>query len=143
MTPLEDNTDSLQDILAAVEALPSGGVSFDDVYPVGSIYLSVNNANPSTLFGGTWEQIEDKFLLGAGTTHAGGTTGGEETHTLTIEEMPSHTHTIPVGVVGNSGTARSVIATNQQSRASDATGGDQPHNNMPPYIAVYIWKRTA
>ena len=65
------------------------------VYPVGSIYMSVNNSNPATLFGGTWEEIQGKFLLGRSTGHAAGTTGGEETHTLTSNEMPAHTHNGP------------------------------------------------
>ncbi len=71
----------------------------DVVYPVGSIYMSVNNSNPSTLFSGTtWEQIEDKFLLGASSvnaaspTYSGGDTGGNSTHTLTTDEIPSHSH---------------------------------------------------
>ena len=65
----------------------------DAIYPVGSIYMSVTNTNPATLFGGTWAQIEDTFLLAAGTNHLAGTTGGEETHTLTTGEMPTHNHT--------------------------------------------------
>ena len=64
----------------------------DNVYPVGSIYMSVNNTNPSTLFGGTWQQIQDRFLLAAGATYAAGATGGEATHTLTTDEMPAHSH---------------------------------------------------
>lgn len=63
-------------------------------YPVGSIYMSVNSASPATLFGGTWERIQDAFLLAAGTNHAAGTTGGEETHKLTAAEsgVPAHAH---------------------------------------------------
>lgn len=56
---------------------------FDMIYPVGSIYISVNNANPSVLFGGTWEPIQDRFLLGTGSTYSAGSTGGETNHTLT------------------------------------------------------------
>ena len=61
----------------------------DLVYPVGSIYMSVNSTSPATLFGGTWTQIQDTFLLAAGSTYAAGATGGEATHTLTENEMPS------------------------------------------------------
>ena len=71
----------------------------DLIYPVGAIYMSVNSVSPSTLFGGTWEQIQDTFLLACGTTYSGGSTGGSNTHkhttqghTLTIAEMPSHRH---------------------------------------------------
>lgn len=85
------------------EVVPANQV-FDVVYPVGSIYMSVNNVNPSTLFGGTWEQISGKFLLASSSGRAAGTTGGAETvsytpagtvgnHTLTASEMPAHTHT--------------------------------------------------
>ena len=65
---------------------------FDTIYPVGSIYMSAVNTSPSTLFGGTWEQIKDTFLLSAGDTYNAGTTGGEAEHTLTTSEMPSHNH---------------------------------------------------
>lgn len=69
------------------------------VYPVGSIYMSVNSTSPASLFGGTWERIKDRFLLASGDTYSAGSTGGEAQHTLT--------------------------------------------NNMPPYLAVYVWKRVA
>ena len=117
------------------------------VYPVGSIYMSVNSTSPQSLFGGTWEQLKDRFLLGSGNTYQGGATGGEATHTLTIEEMPSHTHTLSDG-------ASMVLTSNQYginkgtsagagNGAINNTGGDQAHNNMPPYLVVYMWKRTA
>lgn len=68
------------------------------VYPVGAIYISVNNVNPGTLFGGTWEQIKDQFLLSSGNSYAVGTTGGSATTTLAIDNIPSHNHT---GTTGN------------------------------------------
>ena len=64
----------------------------DNVWPVGSIYMSVNSTNPGTLFGGTWTQLQNRFLLGAGSSYTNGATGGEATHTLTTNEMPSHKH---------------------------------------------------
>lgn len=67
----------------------------DMIYPVGSIYMSVNNVSPSTLFGGTWVQIQDKFLLASGSNHTNGNTGGSDTHTLNANELPAHTHVIP------------------------------------------------
>ena len=82
------------------ECLVMGSV-LDNIYPVGSIYISVNNTSPSTLFGGEWEQIQEKFLLSAGDTHIAGTTGGEFTHTLTIDEMPAHNHTATIANSGN------------------------------------------
>ncbi|WP_304094738.1 hypothetical protein [Methanobrevibacter ruminantium] len=64
------------------------------IYPVGSIYMNINDVDPTILFGGTWERIEDKFLLSKGSSYSilGGT-GGEASHSLTSSEMPRHTHT--------------------------------------------------
>lgn len=61
-------------------------------HPVGSIYMNISEVNPNELFGGTWEKLEDKFLLAAGPTFSLGTSGGEINHTLTVAEIPSHTH---------------------------------------------------
>jgi len=124
----------------------------DLVYPVGSIYMSVNSTSPATLFGGTWEQLKDQFLLGAGDTYTAGDTGGEAEHTLTVDEMPSHTHT--VSVLQSGGTAGSYASSqytfypvdrnySRSTLTSSGVGGDQNHNNMPPYLVVYMWKRTA
>lgn len=114
-------------------------------YPVGSIYLSVNNFNPGTIFGGTWEQIKDRFLLGAGNTYSAGATGGSATHTLSINEMPSHKHSLGYRIGGGSGSTWYIDGGTVDSWGGDtavsSTGGNQPHNNMPPYLVVYIWKR--
>ena len=121
----------------------------DAFYPVGSIYQSVNSTSPATLFGGgTWERIEDKFLLAAGGTYAAGSTGGEASVSLTVEEIPSHDHTVSLmarSVYGGNDTygALNNDGTNTYSYTTTATGGGQPHNNMPPYQAVYAWQRTA
>ena len=220
-------------------------------FPIGYIYLSVSNVNPSTYFGGTWEQIKDVFLLSAGTTYAAGSTGGASTvtlttsqipshthglnnhthsvgahshglnshthtysksatatdsHTLTVDEIPSHSHSISVagtrldsnldgifraqvytptsgGNFWNIGLARtgvgshdagitatgggkghthsitlsstntgaaagstansSAFNTGGNSGNTTATGNGSSHNNMPPYLVVYMWKRTA
>ena len=72
------------------------------VYPVGSIYWSSNNTNPASLFGGTWTQIKDKFILAAGDSYTNGATGGAATVTLTVSNMPSHSHSFtPSGTVGS------------------------------------------
>ena len=122
------------------------------VYPVGSIYMSVNSTSPATLFGGTWKAIQGKFLLGADNgTYKAGNTGGEATHTLTTSEMPSHNHAV---YYPNAGAADHSAPGNYPDGPSDSTyyavgsytssvGGGKAHNNMPPYLAVYIWKRTA
>lgn len=114
---------------------------FNLIYPVGSIYLSTNNANPGTLFGGSWEQIQDRFLLACGDKYTNGATGGEATHTLTIDEMPSHSHSlIARTVLMEAGTNYGTYIADGNYNTS-AVGGSQPHNNMPPYLVVYIWKR--
>lgn len=135
-------------------------------YPVGSIYLSVNDTNPATLFGGTWERIsQGRFLLGAGSNAANSThywgsypagsanfpageTGGEATHTLTVDEMPSHTHperlewsnTAGWGVTGTGNGSHAVV---DQGSVTGATGGGKPHNNLPPYLVVFMWRRVS
>lgn len=117
-----------------------------DVYPVGSIYMSVNATSPQTLFGGTWVRIQDCFLLAAGSEYAAGSTGGEATHTLTVSEMPSHSHNLKI-MSGDTAAANTLSYSSIKNRYGGGgslvqnTGGDQPHNNMPPYLAVYVWQR--
>lgn len=121
----------------------------DSVYPVGAIYISMNATSPAALFGGTWEQIKDQFLLAASDIYTAGTTGGEATHTLTISEMPKHKHYFRAGWGELSGKTIVPLAQVNQHvfRWPDDyddyeySGGSQPHNNMPPYLAVYMWKR--
>ena len=122
------------------------------VYPVGAIYMSVNDTTPASFLGGTWEQLQDRFLLGCGNTYTPGFTGGEATHKLTVKEMPSHTHKIEGqkndstgyhhkgSQVGHAGITE---GGDYWSKATTATGSGQAHNNMPPYLVVFMWKRTA
>lgn len=146
---------SLAEIKEDIGASSGGGADIgtvlSKVYPVGSIYMSVSSASPATLFGGTWVQIKDRFLLAAGTTYKAGATGGEAAHTLTESEMPSHKHAV---YYPNAGAADHSAPGNYPDGPSDSTyyaigsytssaGGDKAHNNMPPYLAVYVWKRTA
>lgn len=124
----------------------TGDVSVDmlGAYPVGSIYLSVNATSPASLFGGTWERIEDRFLLAAGSSYEAGAIGGEAAHTLTVSEMPSHNHTytIPGNETGTSWYGANGTAKGSPQSSGDS-GGGAAHNNMPPYLAVYMWKRVA
>ena len=115
----------------------------DLCYPVGSIYVSVNPTNPKNLFGGTWERIQDTFLLAAGETYEAGSTGGEAEHTLTVEEMPAHSHSFTSFTASGSTTSSTGAARTTKTDTTSTVGGSQPHNNMPPYLAVYVWKRTA
>lgn len=123
----------------------------DIVYPVGSIYMSVNAADPSKLFSGTaWEKLEGRFLLGSSSTYANGATGGEATHALTIDEMPEHRHSIAYPNAGGpygdanisypegSGTEKTWLA---EMCKTQSAGGSAAHNNMPPYLVVNMWKR--
>lgn len=124
-------------------SIGSAGVKLLDVYPVGSIYMSVNSTDPSELFGGWWEQLKDRFLLGAGATYAAGETGGEAKHKLTVAELASHFHKTyvysPQGSEKTSCPSQSAQA--YVERSTTSAGGDQPHNNMPPYLTVYMWRR--
>ena len=125
----------------------NGKTVFDMVYPVGSVYVSVNSTSPETLFGGTWVQIKDKFLLSAGDTYKAGATGGEATHVLTVDEMPRHNHSIDnLNASGSTTPYMTVQAQEKKGYGGNVqtffTGGGQAHNNMPPYIVVYIWQRT-
>ena len=128
-------------------------INTDLIYPIGAIYLSVSATNPAILFGGKWEQIKDRFLLAAGDTYAIRTTGGEATHKLTVAEMPSHTHwtkEIAPGLYAGWGNksqdgwiTQALNASNGGTWETAATGGNQAHNNMPPYYTVYMWERVA
>ena len=118
------------------------------LFPIGYVYISVNNTNPGTIFGGTWEQIKDTFLLACGDTYANGATGGEATHTLTVDEMPRHNHAIEMTSGGVAYQVERVPFGNQSVWGNSnlpikPTGGSQPHNNLQPYITCYMWKRTA
>ena len=117
-------------------------------YPVGSIYLSVTDANPAALFGGTWESIGGRFLLGADSTYTAGSTGGEAAHTLTVDEMPRHNHEVDnLNAAGNATPFMTVQAQDKKGYGGNVqttfAGGGKAHNNMPPFLAVYMWKRTA
>lgn len=127
----------------------------DLFYPIGSIYMSTNQTdNPQSRFSGTyWLPIYDRFLLGAGNTYKAKATGGEATHTLTVSEIPSHYHdeylgnpggpdSAPSGYFGwpNVNYASSKTWWAKGSKTSMAGGGGA-HNNMPPYYAVYMWRR--
>lgn len=152
------------------------------LYPIGSIYISIENISPNERFGGEWKQLEDTFLLGAGTLYTAGESGGSIAHALTTDEIPSHTHTFTgTDVTSSSNGAHShnvygyysggngsysgiqwwktykstqdvsgIIYSNgahthtiTAAGTNEIAGGDQEHNNMPPYLVVYIWERVA
>lgn len=129
----------------------------DLIYPVGSIYISMNSTNPSTLFGGTWEAFgQGRTLIGAGTGNDGSTsmsfksnqTGGEYSHILTINEMPKHNHKIQ-STSGKSSTSKlypfQMIQQNgnyMDANVCYSEGRSLAHNNIQPYLVVYFWRRT-
>lgn len=205
------------------------------IYPVGSVYINTTNIDPSEVFGGTWQPIKDKFLLASGDIYNNGAEGGEATHTLTTEELPSHTHnydkanaftndytltvndipshshnyqkaaartnettlttdqipshthttnvlttgsntaSAPQNILSQTGDYMAVATSatggglghdhginsdqnatsstggggahshgiNKEQTATSGTGSGSAHNNMPPYIAVNVWVRTA
>ena len=125
---------------------------FLKTYPVGSIYITTSSTNPSVIYGGTWERYgQGKTLVGLNESESEFSTvnkiGGEKTHTLTISEMPRHTHSLYM----NSGTddlsrgfwlvQDAVPVSTSRANITEYEGGSQPHNNLQPYITVYMWKR--
>jgi len=125
-------------------------------WPVGSIYITVSNTSPAALFGGTWERISERFLLGASSSYPAGGTGGESTHKLTQSELPNYSLSVTNGSnvirskTGNSADAYVQTQSGgwgipnwEAKTVTVASGGSgEAHNNMPPYLAVYMWKRT-
>tara|TARA_Y100000401_G_scaffold111563_1_gene109948 strand:- start:269 stop:865 length:597 start_codon:yes stop_codon:yes gene_type:complete len=121
------------------------------VYPIGSIYINATNStNPGTLLGfGTWT------AFGAGRVPVGindsdtdfdtaEETGGAKTHQLTISELPAHTHNVTMSTSDSDNDFLSEgNNTGTSTFTTSSTGGDQAHNNLQPYIVVYMWKRTA
>lgn len=128
-----------------------------DCWPVGSIYISINNVNPTNYFGGTWVAFgTGRTLVGVDSNqnefNSVEKTGGAKTHTLTIDEMPSHDHQREQtgrvlywdeGLTAMGGLTSGTNVQFSWNRATTNTGGSQPHNNLQPYITCYMWKRTA
>ena len=115
----------------------------DKIYPIGSIYMSVNSTSPASLFGGTWEQLKDRFLLGAGSTYTAGTTGGSA-DAVVVKHQHSYATLVASSVGGTySSPATADNYTEIRTTASTYdTGVDGTGKNMPPYLTVYMWKRT-
>ena len=131
-----------------INAIPD--VDLSSLHPVGSIYMNASNStNPATLLGfGTW------VAFGAGRVPVGidsgdtdfdtaEETGGAKTHTLTVNEIPAHTHSVPNSGSQNNSFDSGTTVGNDTTGTSGSTGGGQAHNNLQPYIVVYMWKRTA
>ena len=130
-------------------------INVDLVYPIGSIYITTNTVDPSVLFGGKWERYAaGRCLVGyqSGDNEFGtvGKTGGEKTHTLTVQELASHNHSQSLSGSSTVNTDRNAayswtVPTNSYIYSgmdlARYTGGDQPHNNLQPYVVVYMYRR--
>lgn len=168
---------AIKELKKYVDQQSPGGVTLDSVYPIGSVYISANGANPNAIIGGTWEEFATgRTLIGYDPSDDDltetGMTGGEKTHVLTVEEMPSHNHSASTGGAGkhthtvgyrkrqdaygkgtmdamhwNTGTASTIgtseVANHSHTVTVESTGSGMAHNNMMPYITVRMWKRTA
>ena len=143
----DGSTPSLASGISADEVVALLGTS---LYPVGSVYTSVVATSPATYFGGTWAAFgAGKVLVGIDSSDTSfdtvEETGGAKTHTLTVDEIPSHTHEF----TAMQDTNNSVNRTGggdlgaPASSTTAATGGGTEHNNLQPYVVVYMWKRTA
>lgn len=125
-------------------------------WPIGSIYMSVNSTSPANLFGGTWERLSDTFLFAASSSYPAGSTGGEFIHKLTQSELPDYSLSVANGsnvIRSKTGSSADAYVQTQSSgwgipnweskTVTVASGGDgAAHNNMPPYLSVWMWKRT-
>lgn len=146
------------DITAATPAAVKAAIAEAKLaaWPIGSIYMTVSNTSPESLFGGTWEIISERFLLGASSSYPAGSTGGESAHTLTQSELPNYSLSVANGsnvIRSKTGSSADAYVQTQSSgwgipnweskTVTVASGGSgKAHNNMPPYLSVWIWKRT-
>lgn len=167
MIPVNELESQLTQLIASIRSDLSNQEfpidELDRIYPVGTIYQSVSAVSPAVLFGGTWERIENRFLLGAGNKYTAGSTGGAANHkhttsghALTVNEIPAHTHSVTFASYymqdyGNNGYGQySNVLGSDGSKSSTSTGGAAHSHgntgtasNLPPYLTVYMWYRTA
>ena len=155
---LDEDGNLVVNSISTAQSNSSGIIDFSQIYPVGSIYLSVNNVDPGTLFGGTWTRIIDKFLLGSNSVGDNlGATGGEATHLLTAEESGLRAHNHLIGRDNDAGFGSNNGSVHANGNYTDCTAGANwllytstvgnqnaniAHNNMPPYLVVNMWQRT-
>ena len=158
---LSDSTGSISSTSGGIAATPAAVFAAIAeaklaAWPIGSIYMSVSSTSPANLFGGTWERISDCFLLGASSSYPAGSTGVEFTHKLTQSELPDYSLSVANGsnvIRSRTGSSADAYVQTQSSgwgipnweskTVTVASGGSRAdHNNMPPYLSVWIWKRT-
>lgn len=170
--------DKLDKTATAADSSKLGGKTLAEImltlYPVGAVYISTNSTSPASLFGGTWEQLKDRFLVGAGNSYSVNGTGGASSVNITpsgnnsgtalnIDQMPSHSHGFILNIQHSDGatTSGEAMKTGLQvggraryNGTTYSTGNGQAHTHtfvgttqtvstMPPYLAVYMWKRVS
>ena len=147
-----------------------------DAYPIGAVYISTQPTDPASILGGRWKALnEGRVLIGANDAYPAGSKGGEARVVLSVDQMPSHSHS---GSTSTSGqhlhniygtvnetdrrayvpsyidTEHKLLTTTGMNLGTTAyggshyhyldvsqTGGNKPHNNLPPYLSVYMWER--
>lgn len=169
---INDLKNDIKTLSSQITNNTTSGNIFLKSYPVGSIYISTSSENPGNIYGGTWEEYgKGRTLVGVDSSDSDFSTveklGGEKSHTLTIDEMPSHNH-VERMFLDQSGyssvkpagyayyiysTQSSNVITWTNTKLSNVNywkigvtedkGGSQAHNNLQPYITTYMWKRTA
>lgn len=114
-------------------------------HPVGSLYISENATSPAELYGGTWERIEGKFIMGASDTYPAGSTGGSATHTQTVDELAPHNHNYNGYNQSHNGTPYLTSGSTawEEYIPTSTVGGGQPMDILNPYYSMYIWRRVA
>lgn len=149
---LSDSTSSISSTSGGIAATPAAVFAAIAeaklaAWPIGSIYMSVNSTSPANLFGGTWERISDTFLFAASSSYPAGSTGGEFTHTISKSELPSYT--LADAVLANGTNSAKVTTSNSGwgipnwKYGEITTGGDgSSFSLLPPYLSVWMWKRT-
>jgi hypothetical protein len=144
------NISSLQATLNSMVASTNTKPTLLQIYPVGCIYTSVTSTNPGSLFGGSWVAFgAGRVLVGIDGSQSEfdsvNETGGAKTHTLSVSEIPAHTHTYEWENSGGSGYSPGAANGDSSlySKTSGSTGGGAAHNNLQPYVVVYMFRRTA
>ena len=171
--PITMGGNKITDLVTPTASTDAATKGYADLaaYPVGAIYISTVSTSPASLFGGTWTQIKDRFLYSVGDTAFAGQQGGEISHTLTVNEMPGHYHSLahtgdhpsfsvtwgninasveaPSAVMVSHTPGQALTSSNSLVVFQDSdyitaySGGGAAHNNMPPYLSVYMWQRVA
>lgn len=140
-----ENLNNIQDAIIELQTN-----LLDYCWPKEILYISADPTSPASIYGGTWVQIKDTFIIAAGDIYTAGSSGGSATSTLTINEIPAHNHGVSINIISGTSVAMysvSPVPNYSPGQAimgvTDVVGGGQPHSIMPPYVARYVWQRVA